>query len=441
MVESIIGYQKFCEEMNALLSKKEPFPNEEWKLARSLVISLCTIVENCHLAVKDDSNNYDEESPILQKIHEDSALNISETSHEFLAEESGLEIKKEPECENFLLEEECSEQLQHVKKEIKPVTDSEVEESNDFEPEDHSDYENEELEEVSDNDSQKIKTRKKRNKPNEARTRCSKVACETCGEMIAGHLMEGHVNRHMGLKPFVCEHESCGRFFTSKYSLQQHRHQHKARLRYYDCQVCGKRIKGDRSWANHRKLHTEEPKSRTRCSKVVCETCGEMVAGYLMEGHMNRHMGLKPFVCEHESCGRFFTSKYSLQQHRHQHKARLRYYDCQVCGKRIKGDRSWLKHRKLHTEEPKYECNVCGKKFRRGDHLKLHSVVHTGMAMFSCDLCSKRFNVKHNLGTHMKNVHKMKGPSYAAAMNLKTSLQQSTELEQPIAHHEDEEHF
>ncbi|XP_062539775.1 zinc finger protein ZIPIC-like [Armigeres subalbatus] len=151
-----------------------------------------------------------------------------------------------------------------------------------------------------------------------------------------------------------------------------------------------------------------EAKQRLKSEKVMCDTCGALVSQICLEGHLNRHLGVKPFVCEIEGCGRRLYSKYSLQQHRHLHKSIMRYYDCEDCGKRIKGTSCWMRHRKLHTEEPKHECDVCGKKFRRKFGLRLHSVVHTGVALFPCEICGKRFTVKHNLGAHYK-MHKRNG--------------------------------
>ncbi|XP_055533557.1 RB-associated KRAB zinc finger protein-like [Wyeomyia smithii] len=149
-------------------------------------------------------------------------------------------------------------------------------------------------------------------------------------------------------------------------------------------------------------------KTTKQNEKVMCDTCGQIISQVCLEGHLNRHLGIKPFVCEIEGCGRRLHSKYSLQQHRHLHKSINRFYDCQHCGKRIKGTSSWLRHKKMHTEEPKFTCEVCGKKFRRGSNLKLHSVVHTGVAQFPCEICGKRFTVKHNLGAHYRT-HKKNG--------------------------------
>lgn len=116
---------------------------------------------------------------------------------------------------------------------------------------------------------------------------------------------------------------------------------------------------------NRDRRRLNELKQKYRTEKVMCDTCGELVSQISLEGHLNRHLGVKPFVCEIEGCGRQLYSKYSLQQHRHLHKSIMRYYDCPDCGKRIKGTNCWMRHRKLHTEDPKHECGVCGKKFRR----------------------------------------------------------------------------
>ncbi|KXJ71626.1 hypothetical protein RP20_CCG020142 [Aedes albopictus] len=149
-------------------------------------------------------------------------------------------------------------------------------------------------------------------------------------------------------------------------------------------------------------------KPRVRNAKIMCDTCGELVSQLSLEGHLNRHLGVTPFVCEIEGCGSRLYSKYSLKRHMHVHKNTTKYYDCPDCGKRMSGTSVWIRHKKIHTEEPKHECNICGKKFRRKFALKLHSVVHTGAAQFPCEICGKRFNVKHNLGAHYKT-HKRDG--------------------------------
>ncbi|XP_001655276.2 zinc finger protein OZF [Aedes aegypti] len=161
----------------------------------------------------------------------------------------------------------------------------------------------------------------------------------------------------------------------------------------------------DSEASNKRK---RKKKSENQQEKVVCSTCGEMVPHKGLEGHMNRHLGVRPFPCNVAGCDAKLYSKFSLQQHRSRHKSSNRYFDCEVCGKRIKGNAYWLVHKRIHEEEPKYSCDICGKKFHRKFKLKDHSTVHSGIADYSCELCGKFFTVKHNLTAHYQR-HKKNG--------------------------------
>lgn len=160
--------------------------------------------------------------------------------------------------------------------------------------------------------------------------------------------------------------------------------------------------------------------------KVVCATCGEMVSKQSCEGHFNRHLGVQPFACVFPGCKARLYSKFALKQHRSRHTTNNKYYDCKVCGKRIKGTSYWLTHRKLHTEEPKYPCDICGKKFRRKHKLKIHSTVHSGIAEFPCEICGKYFTIKHNLMAHYK-LHIRNG-TYPTDMQLANASKHKTDI-------------
>lgn len=171
------------------------------------------------------------------------------------------------------------------------------------------------------------------------------------------------------------------------------------------------------SFISHKKSSDKIPtstkkriKSKIKRDKVICTICGELVTRHGIEGHHNRHLGVKPFACEVPGCKTRLHSKTALRQHRSRHKSGNRFYDCTICNKRIKGTASWLMHRKLHTEEPQIACDICGKKFRRRYKLKIHSTVHTGIADHKCDICGKAFTVKHNLKMHYK-VHMKAEPT------------------------------
>ncbi|XP_038105010.1 zinc finger protein 471 isoform X1 [Culex quinquefasciatus] len=136
--------------------------------------------------------------------------------------------------------------------------------------------------------------------------------------------------------------------------------------------------------------------------KIMCPICGEMVSLETLEGHQNRHAGVQPFTCDIPGCGAKLYSQLALRQHRSRHKSASKFYDCGVCGKRIKSAAYWLIHRKSHTEEPRFSCDICGKKFHRKYKLKQHSTVHSGIAEFQCEICGKYFTIKHNLTAHYK---------------------------------------
>ncbi|EDS40975.1 cytochrome c oxidase polypeptide [Culex quinquefasciatus] len=111
---------------------------------------------------------------------------------------------------------------------------------------------------------------------------------------------------------------------------------------------------------------------------------------------------VQPFTCDIPGCGAKLYSQLALRQHRSRHKSASKFYDCGVCGKRIKSAAYWLIHRKSHTEEPRFSCDICGKKFHRKYKLKQHSTVHSGIAEFQCEICGKYFTIKHNLTAHYK---------------------------------------
>lgn len=141
------------------------------------------------------------------------------------------------------------------------------------------------------------------------------------------------------------------------------------------------------------------PKGKSK--RVVCDICGELVSQPMLEWHVNRHLGMKPFPCDVEGCGREMYSKYGLHLHRHAHKVQAKQYECPHCQKILNGYSGFLRHKRLHSEK-KYCCEICGKKFHRSEHMKMHSTVHTGIAKFPCEVCGKRFTIKHNLKAHLK---------------------------------------
>lgn len=154
----------------------------------------------------------------------------------------------------------------------------------------------------------------------------------------------------------------------------------------------------------------------------VCEICGQTVAYFVKESHHNQHLGIRPYKCDFDGCGRTYFSRNDLRTHSKRHQ--ISYHVCEICGRNIKGVEWFRRHVKTHTEGPQFTCEVCGSKFRRKAQLQTHMVTHTGkcrrcygvdwrdrildylfipgLTPHECGTCGKRFALKYNLEAHVK---------------------------------------
>lgn len=132
----------------------------------------------------------------------------------------------------------------------------------------------------------------------------------------------------------------------------------------------------------------------------VCDICGQTVAHFIKESHRNQHLGVRPYKCNHDGCGRTYFSQNDLRTHSKRHQ--ITYHVCEICGRNIKGVEWFRRHVKTHTEVPQFTCEVCGSKFRRKAQLQTHMVTHTGLTPHECETCGKRFSLKYNLEAHVK---------------------------------------
>ncbi|XP_019556665.2 zinc finger protein 62 [Aedes albopictus] len=153
-----------------------------------------------------------------------------------------------------------------------------------------------------------------------------------------------------------------------------------------------------------------QPSSRYKpLQLVLCDLCGDSVYPETIEGHRNRHLGIKPYSCPAEGCDWTFYGRSNMSTHvRRVHPENgVPTQKCDVCGKHIKGTTGSLNvHRKRHfQQERKFVCTICGKGFTLNRYLKQHSVVHTGLFPHECSICGKKFNNKWSMKTHEKNVH------------------------------------
>lgn len=100
---------------------------------------------------------------------------------------------------------------------------------------------------------------------------------------------------------------TCGEKFPSKPEMRQHlkfMHSHKT----FGCKFCDMMFLSSSGLLSHTKAkHKPDP-------KTLCQICGQAFHNKAnLEGHMNMHLGLKPFKCK--KCGKSYGHSKSLMTH------------------------------------------------------------------------------------------------------------------------------
>ncbi|XP_058442910.1 zinc finger protein 26-like [Malaya genurostris] len=305
--------------------------------------------------------------------------------------------------------------------------------------------------------------------------------CDICGETVAYYLKESHRNQHLGVRPYKCDYEGCGRTYFSHNDIRTHIRRHE--VTYHVCEICGRNIKGVEWFRRHVKTHTEcpqftcevcgskfrrkaqlqthmvthtgltpheckicgrrfalkynmelhakrhdrkedlnqkkknftgkrtwknyvKPDSSVKRYHVTCETCGKLVHKREIDGHVNRHLGRRPYSCDETGCTRSFYGLRGIKEHKMVvHSDKILRYECSICNRSIKGAGTFKRHVMLHNSDMKVECQYCGKKFTSKSYLRAHERKHSGVRPYICDICDRTFAMKPCWKMHMKKVH------------------------------------
>lgn len=144
---------------------------------------------------------------------------------------------------------------------------------------------------------------------------------------------------------------------------------------------------------------TPKEKGRDNYQKLLqkCDICLKMIERNRMDGHMNKHNEIRPYVCDEPGCGKPFYCKLLLRLHRKSMHTGTS-IPCDVCLKHFPSERSLYAHKLRHRNEGRYSCDYCNKSFNNSNSLKRHLLTHSGVREFSCDYCLQAFYRKFNLG-------------------------------------------
>ncbi|XP_074545367.1 uncharacterized protein LOC141804680 isoform X2 [Halichoeres trimaculatus] len=201
---------------------------------------------------------------------------------------------------------------------------------------------------------------KRHEKIHTANSNITPCSCETCGRNFKFRVnLIRHQRRHRERPPSVCSY--CGKEFSTKDGLKAHMVRH---TDGYPCPVCGKKFYQKAYLTYHLKRHTGQ-------EKYLCDICGKgWPTVSLLKVHMVKHTEGQPFQCD--DCGATYKRKSGLMAH----------------------------HRDKHLGLRPFVCEICSKGFRINSQLKKHMSVHTGERPYSCPICSKRFTKSFNLKKH-----------------------------------------
>lgn len=118
--------------------------------------------------------------------------------------------------------------------------------------------------------------------------------------------------------PFQCQHEGCGRQFTTIYNLQNHAKLH-VRPLTEACLVqgCDEKFATKKLLDTHLK-HTHGAEAKLyNCPHIGCNKT--FYSQYCMGSHKRSHERLSPIVCEFAGCGRTFDKPSRLKAHQRVH--------------------------------------------------------------------------------------------------------------------------
>lgn len=226
--------------------------------------------------------------------------------------------------------------------------------------------------------------------------------CDICGEQYKKRrYLENHRRIHTGERPFICEHEGCGKAFRSRDGLDQHKWCHKNQ--HFLCDFCGRKFKKPSFLRNHRRTHTVD-------WRYPCIYCPE------------KFRSLRPFkqhlAKDHPGCVEEVKEKFKIILHA-----------CRLCPKVFYDKEDHTTHMYRHNGVKPFPCDYCGKTFSDKSNLLQHRAIHSGGKKLKCSWCSRKFKEEKFLESHVQRLHTRKpGEQSVLAVEDKTVAEDIDEL-------------
>ncbi|MEE6472604.1 hypothetical protein FKM82_009664 [Ascaphus truei] len=242
---------------------------------------------------------------------------------------------------------------------------------------------------------------------------------------------------HLLHKPFSCEHEGCGKGFTSVFHLTRHAVTHTGEKSIKcDSEDCDLTFSLKSNMRRHFNRTHKYPNQIYVC---YFDDCSKIFKKHnQLKVHQFIHTNQQPFKCTHEGCDKSFSAPSRLKRHEKVHSG----YSCKIDNSCSFVGKTWtdyLKHVSACHEEPAI-CDVCNRRFKTKGYLKNHKKSHDQERTVYCcprEGCDRTYTTAFNLQSHVLSFHEEQRPfvcehtGCGKAFPLKQSLQRHSVVHDP----------
>ena len=182
--------------------------------------------------------------------------------------------------------------------------------------------------------------------------------------------LEKHIHKHDDLS-LICP--ECGKSLPTKRKMYRHLELHKSQKRQAkavnskerECKICNQMVPAIKHQFHMFKFHDQDAE--------FCDICGKK---FPSRNHLERHMNSvhskeKNYLCS-ICCKKFATDCYLKRHMDSQHSSKFK-YNCDQCGKGFSQKQTYEGHVNMHLGIKPYKCQGCGIGFQNLSNLLAHT--------------------------------------------------------------------
>lgn len=132
----------------------------------------------------------------------------------------------------------------------------------------------------------------------------------------------------------------------------------------------------------------------------ACTVCDQQIQVSLMEGHLNRHAGIRPYKCEKGCKDAYFYCQLLLRTHHTRAHGNLP-SQCNICHK-VYPSRLRMRSHQREVHEKIHVCMNCPQIFDSSASLKKHIETANHTKRYPCPKCNSSFDRQYQLNKHLK---------------------------------------